>query len=146
MSQPGYDMQKPNTPPVPPAPPQQGFAPPQGYGAPQGPPQGYAAPPAQAYPQPGQPYQPPAPGYPQPGQMPFGGPSPYQPARRPGNRSGLIQIGIGVALIVAGIVISIVTFAIADASGGGTYFVAYGLPVFGVISIIRGIITLIRGR
>jgi hypothetical protein len=145
MSQPGYDMNKPTTPPavppVPPVPQQPGYGAAQpGYGAPQ---QGYGVPPQQQYP---------APGYPQPGQAPFAAPAPYpipaggggNPMRAAAMKRGLLQLGLGGGMILLGIIISIATYAFA--AGGGTYFIAWGLPLFGVITIVRGIITMVRGR
>jgi hypothetical protein len=132
MGQPGYPQQQPpNVPPVPPAqyPPTQ--YPPQGQGAPQG-----------AYPPPA------APGYPQGGYPPPTYPPAPQPTggggMSPGVKSGLIQMGVGVGLIVLGIIITVVTYSLA--AGGGVYFVAWGLPLFGVISIFKGLFTMIRGR
>ena len=156
MSQPGYDLNKPGTPPVPPAPnagqptapppaagypaPQQGAPYPQGQPAPY-PPQGQPAP---------YPGQAPAP-YPPQGQAPFAAPAPYpvpaggggNPMRAAAMKKGLIQLAIGVGLIVLGIVISLATYAFAP---GGSYFIVWGLPLFGVITIVRGLITMVRGR
>jgi len=52
---------------------------------------------------------------------------------------GAGQLGVGVLLVLVGIVITAVTYGSASAQGGGTYIVAYGPIVFGVISIIRGL-------
>jgi hypothetical protein len=66
-------------------------------------------------------------------------------ARRPADdderkqgASGAYQVGIGMLLLLTGIVITAVTYGGASASGG-TYIIAYGPIVFGIINIIRGI-------
>lgn len=135
MGQPGYPQQPPqNVPPVAPAP-----YPPQGQAAPQG-----------AYPPPAPGGYPPAaqPNYPQPNYPPPAYPPAPQPAggggMSPAVKRGLLQMGLGVGLIVLGIVISVVTYSLA--SGGGVYFVAWGLPIWGVITIVRGLIIMVRGR
>lgn len=56
---------------------------------------------------------------------------------------GAIQLGIGGLLIVAGIVITAVTYGGASTEGG-TYIIAYGPIVVGVITIVRGLISMSR--
>jgi hypothetical protein len=50
------------------------------------------------------------------------------------------QLGIGALLLVAGIVITAVTYGGASRSGG-TYVIAYGPIVLGLVYIVRGMIT-----
>lgn len=51
------------------------------------------------------------------------------------------QLGLGVALLLLGIVITATTYG--GASGqGGTYIIAYGPMLFGVINIIRGLVSM----
>ena len=49
---------------------------------------------------------------------------------------------IGAGLVVAGIVISVVTVTASRGSGG---FVFWGLPLYGIILGIRGLITYNKG-
>lgn len=58
---------------------------------------------------------------------------------------GVTEIAIGLAAIIAGIVITIVTYSKA-AKGGGTYLVAYGPVVTGFAAIVRGTIRLLRSE
>jgi hypothetical protein len=55
-------------------------------------------------------------------------------------RIGLINIGIGAALIAIGVGITIVSFLLA--SGGGTYVVAYGAIGIGIWRLLLGLIQL----
>ena len=64
--------------------------------------------------------------------------------RAAATKRGLVQLAVGVGMIVLGVVISVATYAFA--SGGGSYFIAWGLPLFGVITIVKGIVTMVRGR
>jgi uncharacterized membrane protein len=48
------------------------------------------------------------------------------------------QLGIGVLLLLVGIVITAATYGSASA-GGGTYIIAYGPMIVGVIKIFRGL-------
>ena len=54
-------------------------------------------------------------------------------------RAGLKSAGVGGLMCVVGIVITVVTLA--AASGGGTYVVAWGAMIFGLIQAIRGLVT-----
>lgn len=49
------------------------------------------------------------------------------------------QIGLGVLLLLVGIVITAATYGSASSSGGGTYIIAYGPMIVGVIQIFRGL-------
>jgi hypothetical protein len=60
-------------------------------------------------------------------------------ARRARGRS---QIGVGVLLLAVGVVITAVTYGSASTPSGGTYIIAYGPIVFGVIRIVRGVLTM----
>jgi len=80
----------------------------------------------------------------QPGQ-PVGVP-PFQPAGASNMANiarsrGIRQIVIGAIIFVVGLVITVATYSSASSSPtGGTYFVAYGPMIIGVISMIRGAI------
>jgi hypothetical protein len=110
--------------------------------------QPYTGPPGQPYEQPSQPYggmpgTPPGLSY-QPGQPvgvpPFQGTGPSNMANVARNR-GIRQIVIGAIIFVVGLIITIATYSAASSSPtGGTYFVAYGPMIIGVVSIIRGLI------
>jgi hypothetical protein len=54
---------------------------------------------------------------------------------------GARQLGLGALFLLAGIVITAVTYGGASQSGG-TYVIAYGPIVYGIYSIIRGIVTM----
>jgi uncharacterized membrane protein len=54
------------------------------------------------------------------------------------------QIFVGIGLIALGLIITVLTYS--AASNGGTYFVAYGPIIFGVILVIRGITTVSRAN
>jgi hypothetical protein len=120
-----------------------------GYGQPANP--GYGQPGNPGYGQPGDPGygQQPPPGYAQqpnpygqpgasgmPYQMP--GPMPQGSLAAVARKRGMKQIVIGALLFVVGLVITVATYSSAS-SGGGTYFVAYGPMIVGVIWVIRGI-------
>ena len=123
----------------------------QGYGQP-----GYGQPPY-GQPQPGAPYgqepgsygpygqpQPGAYGPAQPG--PFGQPGPMGP-RGLGNmtrRRGVRQVITGSILFVIGLLITIGTLGHAESAGGGTYFVAWGPMIVGIIAIVRGLLAMSR--
>jgi hypothetical protein len=62
--------------------------------------------------------------------------------RRDHRSGGGAQIAIGALFLVAGIIITAVTYGGASARGGGTYIVAYGPIAFGIVSIIRGLMSL----
>ncbi len=128
------------------APPQQ----PQPYGAP--PP--YGQPPAAGGPQYPFPQQMQQPQYPpqQPGAAPYPFPlapqqqmAPLPPVAEPSKRGGM-QILVGSGLLILGIVITSATHSHAVSNGGGSYVVAYGPIVVGVITIFKGIFNLSMGR
>jgi hypothetical protein len=137
--------------------------------------QPYPPQPGQPYPQPGQPYgQPNQPyglpnqPYGQPDQAYWGAPGsppglsyqsgqpvgvpPFQPpaASNMANvaRSrGIRQIVIGGVLFLIGLIITVATYSSASSSRtGGTYFVAYGPMIFGIIGIIRGAIAVAQAQ
>jgi hypothetical protein len=58
--------------------------------------------------------------------------------------AGPAQIGIGVLLLFIGLIITGATYSSASSSGGGTYLVAYGPIIVGIVTIIRGIINMGR--
>jgi hypothetical protein len=132
-------------------------------------------PPGQAYPPPGQAYPPPGQGYGQPNQ-PYGQPDqsygsmpgtppglsyqsgqpvgvpPFQPPGASNMASvarsrGIRQIVIGAVLFLIGLIITVATYSSASSSRtGGTYFVAYGPMIFGIIGIIRGAIAVAQAQ
>jgi hypothetical protein len=133
------------------------------YGQPSYDQPGYGQP-AYGQPQPGAPYGQPQPGAPY-GQEPgsygqaYGQPQPgaYGPAQpgpfgQPGpmglpgrgnmaRRRGTRQVITGSILFAVGLLITIFTLGHAESSvGGGTYIVAWGPMVFGIIAIIRGLL------
>ena len=59
-------------------------------------------------------------------------------------RKGLLQIVFGLAGIVAGPVLSYLSYQ--SAKPGGRYYVWYGFSVVGLAALVRGIVTLRRGR
>jgi hypothetical protein len=108
------------------------------YDQPQGSPYGQP-PPGAPYgqPQPGFPY-----GQPQPG--PMGMPGGMASAAR---RRAMRQIITGSILFGVGLVITVFTYSNASSSAtGGTYFVAWGPMIFGVIALIRGVTAMARSR
>jgi hypothetical protein len=131
------------------------------YGQPQpGAPYGQPQPGAPyGQPQPGAPYGPEpgsygqAYGQPQPGAYgpaqpgPFGQPGPMG-LRGVGNmarRRGVRQVVTGSILFVIGLLITIGTLGHAESSaGGGTYIVAWGPMIVGIIAIIRGLVAMSR--
>jgi hypothetical protein len=58
-------------------------------------------------------------------------------------RRGLTQLIIGAVLFVIGLAITVGTISAAS-TGGGTYFVAYGPMLVGLLMAIRGITTLVK--
>jgi len=111
------------------------------------------------YGQPPMGYWPPASGYGQ-GPGPYGQPTGSGPGFGIGNpfgrggsmayvarRRGMTQIIIGAVIFIVGIVITIATYSSASSSStGGTYIVAYGPMILGVITIVRGVAALIRAK
>jgi hypothetical protein len=103
-------------------------------------PQPYGQPQSYGQPQPGAPY-----GYgqmPQPG--PLGMPGGLAAVAR---KRGMRQVITGSVLFVIGLVITIATYSSASSSPtGGTYFVAWGPMIFGIIAIIRGVLAMTRAQ
>ena len=136
---------------------QAGFpsAPPPAYGQ-----QPYAQQPQQAQQQayapqggPQYPFPPQQPAY---GQPPQGQPQypfqlspaqqlPPQPVVAPSKVGGK-QLAIGCALLLLGIAVTAGTHSAARHAGGGSYVIAYGPIVVGVITIFKGIFNLSMGR
>ena len=138
-----------------------------GYGEPGSGQQGYGQPPY-GQPQPGAPYGQPQPGapygqepgaygqpygQPQPGPYGPGQPGPFGPPgpmgmRGAGNmarRRGVRQVITGSILFVIGLAITIGTLSHAESSAsGGTYFVAWGPMIIGIIAIVRGVLAMSR--
>ena len=115
------------------------------YGQPPLPPDGQQPPP-HAYGAPNPYGQQPPPPYGQPS----GAPNPYAPPFMPGmmmpidgsaqRAQGGKMMLIGGLLFVVGLVITVGTLSAASSgSGGGTYFVAYGPMIFGVIRFFQGV-------
>jgi hypothetical protein len=126
------------------APPQQGYVSTNGYPVPPQQPQGgpqYPFPQQQQQPQYAQ--QPNA-------QYPFPLAPQQQMAPPPvqlhESKRGGTQILVGAGLLILGIVITSATHSAAVHNGGGSYVVAYGPIVVGVITIFKGIFNLAAGR
>jgi hypothetical protein len=100
------------------------------YGQQPGP--GYSQPPGPGYGQPTNPYV--APGYTAPNQMPSASLAAVVRKR------AMKQVVIGAVILIVGLVITIATYSNASSSGGGTYFVAWGPMILGVIWVIRGLV------
>jgi lipoprotein-releasing system permease protein len=64
--------------------------------------------------------------------------------RRRRRRRGWLEIGFGLALITAAVVVTWFTFARAVARGGGTHLVWNGAAVAGFLAFIRGLLRLLR--
>lgn len=111
--------------------------------------------------QPGAPYGP-NPGAPY-GQSPYGPPGAYGPGQpapfgqpQPGlmgmagmasmaRRRGVRRVITGSAFLVIGLLVTVFTLSHAESSsGGGTYIVAWGPMVFGIVTIIRGLLAMSR--
>ena len=131
----------------------------QPYGLPGQP---YGPPPGQPYDPSGQPFGQPsqsygsAPGSP-PGMAPYQpgepvGVPPFEPAggstlASAARKRGIQQIVIGAVLFVVGLIITVATYSgVSSSPRGGTYFVAYGPMIFGVIGMIRGAIALAQAK
>lgn len=64
--------------------------------------------------------------------------------RRRRRRRAWLEVGIGLGLITASVLVTWFTFARAVERGGGTYFVWHGAAVVGFISFIGGLLRLLR--
>jgi hypothetical protein len=58
-------------------------------------------------------------------------------------KAALAEMGIGVGICLVGLIITLVTLALA--SGGGTYVVAYGAILVGAFQFLRGVFRLLKG-
>ena len=141
MTGPQYDPNAPQFDPNAGAPGQPGYPPPgqPGYGQPpaggftQPLPADYGQQPNPAgYGQPSNPYV--APGYGTPNQMPSGSLAGVVRKR------AMKQVAVGAAIFLVGLVITVATYSNASSSGGGTYFVAWGPMILGIIWVIRGLV------
>ncbi|HEX5291257.1 MAG TPA: hypothetical protein VFX25_20530 [Streptosporangiaceae bacterium] len=96
----------------------------------------------------GQPYGQPQPGSYGPSQPgPFGQPGPMGMAGlgNPVRRRGVRLVVTGSILFAVGLLITVFTLGHAESSaGGGTYIVAWGPMVFGIVAVIRGLLALSR--
>ena len=140
-----------------------------GYGPPPGPEYGQPGQPWPGYGQPGPGYGQPGPGYgQQPGSpysqadptAPYGQPSPgspYGPVPQPGmtgmpgglaalvRKRAMRQVIYGSILFVVGLIITVATYSSASSSPtGGSYFVAWGPMIVGIIAVIRGLVAMSR--
>src|SRR5215469_6771904 len=62
-------------------------------------------------------------------------------------KRGMRQVIIGASIFAVGLVITITTYShAATSSTGGTYFVAYGPMILGAITIVRGIVAVMRSN
>ena len=83
--------------------------------------------------------------------LPPGAPSPYEIAGpQPGallRKRGMRQIITGAALFVIGLLITVITYGRASSSpSGGSYFVAYGPMIIGVVWAVRGAALVARSQ
>lgn len=77
---------------------------------------------------------------------------PQAPYQQPANSlasvvrmRGLRQVMIGAAIFIVGLLITVFTYHSASTSStGGTYFVAYGPMIIGLIAVVRGLIAMAR--
>ena len=77
---------------------------------------------------------------------------PQAPYAQPANslasvvrKRGLRQVITGAVIFLIGLLITVFTYKSAsDSSGGGTYFVAFGPMIVGIIAVIRGLIAMAR--
>lgn len=125
---PGFTQQSPPSYGQQPNPAGYGQQPAPGYAQPPGP--GYSQPPGPGYGQPSNPYV--APGYGTPNQM---GPGSLAAVVR---KRGMKQVGIGAAIFLVGLIITVATYSNAS-SGGGTYIVAWGPMILGIVWVVRGL-------
>ncbi len=62
-------------------------------------------------------------------------------------KRGMRQIVIGAVVFVIGLVITVATYSSASSSPtGGTYVVAYGPMILGVVYVIRGLSVIARAQ
>ena len=62
-------------------------------------------------------------------------------------KRGMRQIVIGAVVVVVGLVITVATYSSASSSPtGGTYVVAYGPMILGVVYVIRGALVIARAQ
>jgi len=66
--------------------------------------------------------------------------------RRLWESRGKRQIGFDVAWFALGLIVTIATYSAASGAGGGIYIVAWGPMLYGVISLVRGIMLLNKSR
>ncbi|MBA3455214.1 MAG: FtsX-like permease family protein [Deltaproteobacteria bacterium] len=66
----------------------------------------------------------------------------YDGTFNPKRTRALVEIGTGVALVLLGVIATVITYDAAVQSGGQTYLVVYGPIVAGVIALVRGVIDL----
>jgi hypothetical protein len=60
-------------------------------------------------------------------------------------KRGLRQVTIGAVIFVIGLAITVGTYHSAStSSSGGTYFVAYGPMIVGLIAVVRGLVAMAR--
>jgi len=63
-------------------------------------------------------------------------PRPQRPAQA---STGSPNLMIGVVMLAAGVILSVLTYSAASESGGGRYVVFTGLIAFGIVRIVRGL-------
>ena len=110
------------------------------------PPGQFGRPPGQFGPGPGHygQYGPPGP---QPGFLGGPNPMPGTSLAAIARKRGMRQIMIGAVVFVIGLVITVATYSSASSSpAGGTYVVAYGPMILGVVYVIRGISVIARAQ
>jgi hypothetical protein len=106
----------------------------------------FGQPPGQFGPRPGHygQYGPPGP---QPGFLGGPNPMPGTSLAAIARKRGMRQIMIGAVVFVIGLVITVATYSSASSSpAGGTYVVAYGPMILGVVYVIRGISVIARAQ
>lgn len=77
---------------------------------------------------------------------------PRGPLHQPNNslssvvrKRGLRQVMIGAAIFIVGLLITVFTYhSASSSSSGGTYFVAWGPMIVGLIAVVRGLIAMAR--
>jgi hypothetical protein len=61
-------------------------------------------------------------------------------------KRGMRQIAIGAFVFVIGLVITIATYSASSSPSGGTYVVAYGPMILGVMYVVRGIVVIAQAQ